>query len=112
MALVVGNTPGTSLALAEDKIKAYKHFANKIWNASRFVIENSDDTLPNTGNISEEDQKTIFTAFHRGSNVGDISGTGLGLSIVKKAIDLLGGNIEVRSTMAQGTRIGVTLPLR
>jgi valyl-tRNA synthetase len=41
MALIVANTPGTSLALSEDKIKAYKHFANKIWNASRFVLENT-----------------------------------------------------------------------
>ncbi|MDP2651364.1 MAG: class I tRNA ligase family protein, partial [bacterium] len=38
MALVVGNTPGTSLALAEDKIKAYRNFANKLWNISRFVL--------------------------------------------------------------------------
>ena len=39
MALIVGNTPGSDMALAEDKIKGYKHFANKIWNASRFVLE-------------------------------------------------------------------------
>ena len=38
MALVVGNTPGTSLALAEDRIKGYKNFANKIWNIARFVL--------------------------------------------------------------------------
>lgn len=62
--------------------------------------------------ISEEDQKNMFTAFHRGSNVGDISGTGLGLSIVKKAIDLLAGNIEIKSSLDQGTHVIVTLPLR
>ena len=38
MGLVIGNTPGTSLALAEDKIKGYKNFANKIWNVARFVL--------------------------------------------------------------------------
>src|SRR3989338_6060941 len=38
--LVIGNTPGTSLALSEDKIRAYKNFANKIWNIARFVITN------------------------------------------------------------------------
>ncbi|MBI2482023.1 MAG: valine--tRNA ligase [Candidatus Vogelbacteria bacterium] len=38
MALVVGNTPGTDLALARDKVKAYKHFANKLWNVARFII--------------------------------------------------------------------------
>ncbi len=43
MGLVVGNPPGADLALQEDKIKGYKHFANKIWNASRFVFENIKD---------------------------------------------------------------------
>jgi valyl-tRNA synthetase len=42
MALVVGNTPGTDLALQENKVKGYKNFANKIWNASRFVLENTE----------------------------------------------------------------------
>jgi len=38
MGLVVGNTPGSDLSLHEDKIKAYKLFANKIWNVTRFVL--------------------------------------------------------------------------
>lgn len=38
MAIVTGNTPGTSLALSEDKIKGYKNFANKLWNIARFVL--------------------------------------------------------------------------
>lgn len=38
--LVVGNTPGTSLALDENRIRGYRNFANKIWNASRFVLMN------------------------------------------------------------------------
>ncbi len=42
MALVVGNTPGTSLALAPDKIKGYKNFANKVWNIARFVLSNTE----------------------------------------------------------------------
>lgn len=37
MALIVGNTPGTDLALQEEKVKAYKNFANKIWNITRYV---------------------------------------------------------------------------
>ncbi len=43
MGMVIGNTPGTSLALSEDKIKAYKLFANKIWNITRFVLSNSEE---------------------------------------------------------------------
>ena len=43
MALVVGNPPGGSVPLSPNKVKGYKHFANKIWNASRFVISNLED---------------------------------------------------------------------
>ncbi len=38
MALIVGNTPGTDSRIDENKIKAYKHFANKLWNIARFVL--------------------------------------------------------------------------
>ena len=38
MGMVVGNTPGTSLALAEDRIKGYKNFTNKLWNIARYVL--------------------------------------------------------------------------
>ena len=44
--LVVGNTPGTPLALSEGKIKGYKHFVNKIWNIARFVLENTPGDSP------------------------------------------------------------------
>jgi valyl-tRNA synthetase len=40
IALITGNTPGTSLALDENRIKGYRNFANKIWNVSRFVLMN------------------------------------------------------------------------
>ena len=38
MALVAGNAPGNDLRLSEDKARAYRNFANKIWNAARFVL--------------------------------------------------------------------------
>ncbi len=41
--LVMGNTPGQSLALDENKIKGYRNFSNKIWNASHFVLANTKD---------------------------------------------------------------------
>ncbi|HQU08143.1 MAG: valine--tRNA ligase [Parcubacteria group bacterium 21-54-25] len=43
MALVVGNTPGTDVALREDKVKGYKHFSNKLWNIARFVLERTEE---------------------------------------------------------------------
>jgi valyl-tRNA synthetase len=46
MGLIIGNTPGTTTALYEEKIKAYKLFANKLWNIARFVFENGEDVNP------------------------------------------------------------------
>ncbi|TSC60895.1 MAG: valyl-tRNA synthetase, partial [Parcubacteria group bacterium Gr01-1014_107] len=60
MALIVGNTPGTDLALAEEKIKGYKHFANKIWNISRFVLSNLEEkTLEKKPTLVIEDKKIV-----------------------------------------------------
>ena len=42
MALIVGNTPGTDMRMSEDKIKGYKHFANKLWNIARYVLSQVD----------------------------------------------------------------------
>ena len=42
MALIVGNTPGTDLALDENKVRAYKLFANKLWNVTRFVLSSNE----------------------------------------------------------------------
>lgn len=57
--MIVGNTPGTSLSLSEDKIRAYKNFANKMWNATRFVLEqiNDFDTRKEI-ELDEEDKKS------------------------------------------------------
>ena len=43
MALIVGVGPGQDNNLSEDKVKAYGKFANKLWNATRFVTENTKD---------------------------------------------------------------------
>ncbi len=56
MALMIGNGPGNDLKLGEDKVKAYKLFANKIWNATRFVMENVRDFDESTTSFTEEDK--------------------------------------------------------
>lgn len=59
MGMVIGNTPGTSLALAEERIRGYGKFANKIWNASRFVLDNIKDfDITKTIELDEEDKKS------------------------------------------------------
>jgi valyl-tRNA synthetase len=43
LSLIVGVPPGNDIPFGEDKVRAYKKFANKIWNISRFVLSNIAD---------------------------------------------------------------------
>lgn len=61
--------------------------------------------------IPEDDLKHIFEPFHRAVNVESIKGTGLGLTIVKNCIQLMGGEIFVKSGKDNGTTVFVTVPL-
>lgn len=56
MAMIVGNTPGNDLKLNENDIRGYGKFANKIWNATRFVLENTKDLdIENLAKLDDED---------------------------------------------------------
>ncbi|MES2967064.1 MAG: valine--tRNA ligase [Patescibacteria group bacterium] len=46
MGLMVNNAPGTDMNLDPDKVNAYKKFANKLWNITRFVLDNTHDYVP------------------------------------------------------------------
>jgi valyl-tRNA synthetase len=60
MSLLVGVGPGNDLNFSEDKVRAYKKFANKIWNATRFVLEQTSNTDSNKPDyISPEDSARI-----------------------------------------------------
>ena len=41
--LITGNTPGNDMRFREERLEASRNFANKIWNASRFVLMNLED---------------------------------------------------------------------
>ncbi len=45
--LITGNAPGNDIRYYEEKVEAARNFANKIWNASRFVMMNLDEKLMN-----------------------------------------------------------------
>ena len=38
--LATGNAPGNDMRYSDDKVKAARNFANKLWNASRFIMMN------------------------------------------------------------------------
>ncbi len=49
VSLITGMAPGTDSRISEDKIRGYKHFANKLWNISRFILTSVADN-----NFNEE----------------------------------------------------------
>lgn len=40
LSLVIGAAPGSDIKLSEDKVRGYRNFTTKIWNAGRFVLMN------------------------------------------------------------------------
>ena len=51
--LATGNSPGNDMRYSDDKVRASRNFANKLWNASRFILMNlsdevTDESLPET----------------------------------------------------------------
>ena len=69
-ALATGNAPGNDMRFSDEKIEAARNFANKLWNASRFVLMNlteSDEELlaaADENDLTIED-KWILSKFNR-----------------------------------------------
>lgn len=117
--------------LLGDPTKLSQIFINLINNALKFtqngevrvvakVIEVGDDynrinfAISDTGiGIPEDKQETIFESFSQGSIEINrkYGGTGLGLTIVKKIVDLLGGDINLKSEVGVGTTFDFELNL-
>ena len=58
-ALATGNSPGNDMRFSDEKIEAARNFANKLWNASRFVRMNltiDKITLPQEKDLALEDK--------------------------------------------------------
>lgn len=110
-----------------DSFRLHQVIANLVSNALKFteqgwvevlIREASSDSVCieviDTGpGIRPSRLVDIFNPFAQGdtSTTRRFGGTGLGLPIVKNLVDLMGGDIEVESTVGQGTRFIVTLPL-
>ena len=65
--LATGNTPGNDMRYSSDRVSASRNFANKIWNAARFLLMNLSDNQPAPhipDNLSIED-KWILSKFNR-----------------------------------------------
>jgi signal transduction histidine kinase len=113
--------------IVTDVTKLEEIFQNLIGNAFKFTphgridlrVRNLRDlarvefTIADTGiGIEEQDMERIFSAFEqiREAHTGDFNGVGLGLNIVKKYLDLMKGDIRVKSQVGEGTTFTFSLP--
>ena len=76
---------------------------------TRLIYQVADNGM----GMSEEFQQTMYESFSRATStqINTIQGSGLGLSIVKQMVDLMGGTIDCRSAIGQGTTFTVILDL-
>lgn len=59
LTLVTGNAPGNDMRFYWERVESSRNFANKIWNASRFILMNLGDwklETPAPGQLAPEDQ--------------------------------------------------------
>ena len=54
---LIGNKAGAGYPVSYEKLEGYKRFLNKIWNASKFVISNLEDTGSKLNDLKDSDLK-------------------------------------------------------
>lgn len=57
LTLVTGNAPGNDMRYYQERVEASRNFANKVWNASRFILMNMKEE-----GITEPDASLLTTA--------------------------------------------------
>ncbi len=65
-ALMTGNAPGNDMRFSDEKMQSARNFANKVWNASRFIMMNLEGveiTKPNVNELVNAD-KWILSEFN------------------------------------------------
>ena len=64
LTLITGNAPGNDMRFYWERVEASRNFANKVWNASRFILMNLEGTKVTKPEISElaPEDKWILSA--------------------------------------------------
>ena len=100
------------LNLLSNAVK-YNREAGAITISSRTDGDYVSVAVSDTGpGIAENDLSRLFQPFERlGVQTGEIEGTGIGLAISRGLVEMMAGTIGVESTVGEGTRFTVTLPV-
>jgi len=61
MNMISGNSPGNDMRFYKEKCESFRNFANKIWNASRFVLMNLDAPMSGLPEEPELEDKWILS---------------------------------------------------
>lgn len=124
--VLVNEVPADLPAVDADENRLQQILYNLVGNAIKFTESGSvtisalavDDELQihvsDTGiGIAEEHQERIFQAFEQAdaSTEREHGGTGLGLTVTRQLIELHGGEIEMESTLGEGSTFSFSLPL-
>ncbi|MFY0602722.1 MAG: response regulator [Flavobacteriaceae bacterium] len=113
-----------NLILELDYEKLETILNNLIMNAIKYSPDNTDisfsaliregklyfSILDQGPGIPSEELDFVFERYYRASNMNVTSGIGIGLSIVKNYVDLLKGNIQVRSESNLGCEFSFSIP--
>ena len=59
--------------------------------------------------MTESQLARIYERFFRADPGGAVGGTGLGMTLVKEFLELMGGSVEVTSTLGTGTTVTLWL---
>jgi len=60
LSLIIGAAPGNDIKLSEDKVRGYKYFANKVWNASKFVMQHTEGAdLKKQPQLTKDDEQSL-----------------------------------------------------
>ncbi|MCI8327515.1 MAG: chemotaxis protein CheA [Lachnospiraceae bacterium] len=82
-------------------------------NVKRKAIERGLVTQEAAEQLSQKEiiDFLFMPSFSMAKQISDISGRGVGLDVVKSNIEALGGDVEVRSVLGEGSKFIVRLPL-
>ena len=124
---LIHNLSDNNIKIISDADKYHHIIENLIGNAVKFTEKGSvtvsaeqkenniEIRVTDTGiGIAAEQLPHIFDEFRQadGSTSRRFGGTGLGLAIAKKYANLLGGTIEVKSVLDEGSEFTLILPMR
>ncbi|MEZ4663462.1 MAG: hybrid sensor histidine kinase/response regulator [Caldilineaceae bacterium] len=126
--LQIDDSLDESLSICTDEERLRQVLVHLLHNALKFAPVEAQGGLNVTQDVNR--QQIIFTVWDQGIGIAkedygrifepfvqldtsltrNHSGAGLGLSLVKRLLDILGGTIQVESTVGKGSRFIVTLP--